>query len=95
LRYGTVPIVHATGGLVDTVEDYDPARNRGTGFVFQPFTPEAFLTTIHRALGVWHDPARWRGIVSRGMAADFSWDAAAARYRALYEEIGSRPCRVA
>jgi starch synthase len=93
LRYGTVPIVHATGGLADTVQDYDPAADTGTGFVFAPLRRELFLTAIRRALTTWRDPARWRGIVDRAMAADFSWDAAAARYRALYEALLARAPR--
>jgi starch synthase len=93
LRYGTVPVVHATGGLADTVQDYDPTRDTGTGFTFAPLRRELFLTAIRRALTTWRDPARWRGIVDRGMAADFSWDAAATRYRALYETLLARPPR--
>jgi starch synthase len=92
-RYGTVPIVHATGGLVDTVADYDAATGRGTGFVFAPFTRDAFLAAIHRALEVWRDRPRWNALVEQGMAMDFSWDRSAARYRALYEEIAGRPSR--
>jgi starch synthase len=93
LRYGTVPIVHATGGLADTVQDYDPATDVGTGFAFAPLRRELFLTAIRRALTTWRDAGRWRAIVDRGMAADFSWDAAAARYRALYEALLARPPR--
>jgi starch synthase len=95
LRYGTVPIVHATGGLADTVADYDPTRDTGTGFVFAPLRRELFLTAIRRALTTWRDAARWRGLVDRGMAADFSWDASAARYRALYDTLLARPPRAA
>jgi starch synthase len=95
LRYGTVPIVHATGGLADTVRDYDAAADAGTGFAFAPLRRELFLTAVRRALTTWRDPARWRGIVDRGMAADFSWDASAARYRALYETLLARPPRTA
>ncbi len=95
LRYGTVPIVHATGGLADTVKDYDATADSGTGFSFAPLRRELFLTAIRRALTTWRDPARWRGIVDRGMAADFSWDVAAARYRALYETVLARPPRTA
>ncbi len=93
LRYGTVPIVHATGGLADTVEDDDPPLRVGTGFTFTPFTRDAFLRAIRRALATWRDAGRWDAIVERGMAADFSWDAAASRYRALYEAVRGRPAR--
>jgi starch synthase len=87
LRYGTVPIVHATGGLVDTVVDADRHPESGTGFVFDAFGPHAFLDAIRRALAARRDAARWATIVDRGMSADFSWDRSAARCRALYESL--------
>jgi starch synthase len=83
LRYGTVPIVRAVGGLEDTVEDYD-GWNRGTGFKFRDYTPAALLLAVRRALETWRDRRAWRGIVSRGMAQDFSWNRSAASYEALY-----------
>jgi starch synthase len=91
LRYGTVPIVHATGGLVDTVVDWDPATRRGTGFVFQPFASDAFLSALRRARDLWRDPVGWSAIVDQGMAMDFSWDRAAARYADLYAGLRTRP----
>jgi len=94
LRYGTIPVVHATGGLADTVVDDDRARGAGTGFVFESFGRWSFLDAIGRALAAWGDPVRHAGLLSRGMAADFSWDVAAARYAALYEAIVTRPPRV-
>jgi starch synthase len=90
LRYGTVPIVHATGGLVDTVVDADRRPEEGTGFVFDAFGAEPFLDAIRRALAARQDRTRWHAIVDRGMRADFSWDRSAARYRALYEELVAR-----
>jgi len=93
LRYGTVPVVHAVGGLADTVVDYDPATDEGTGFVFRAFGSVPFLAAIRRALTLRRDAPRWRALMRRGMAADFSWDAAAARYRALYEDVVARPVR--
>lgn len=94
LRYGTVPVVHATGGLVDTVEDYDFATDRGTGFVFRAFGRGPFLDAIRRALALRQDPARWQGLQRRGMTCDFSWDVAAGRYRALYDAVLERPVRL-
>jgi starch synthase len=85
LRYGTVPIVRATGGLVDTVEDYDPALDDGTGFRFGPATPAALVDAIDRALAVKQDGPRWRRLVRRGMARDFGWERSAAQYVELYE----------
>jgi len=95
LRYGTVPVVHATGGLADTVVDYDPAAESGTGFVFRAFGKPAFLDAIGRALALRRDETRWKALMLRGMAADFSWDASAGRYRALYEDLLARPGRTA
>jgi starch synthase len=86
LRYGTVPVVRAVGGLVDTVEDYD-GKGRGTGFVFREYSPGALLTAVRRALDVHRDAGAWRGLVDRGMEQDNSWEQRAARYEALYQQI--------
>ena len=87
LRYGTVPIVHATGGLDDSVAEFDPATGTGTGFKFTPYTADAFLVALERALRTRRDPALWARLVANGMAQDFSWSRAAAEYRALYETL--------
>jgi len=89
LRYGTVPVVRAVGGLEDTVEDYD-GWNRGTGFKFRDYAPAALLLAARRALDTWRDRRAWRGLVSRGMAQDFSWDRSARRYEELYGSIAAR-----
>ncbi|HSB20785.1 MAG TPA: glycogen synthase GlgA [Anaeromyxobacteraceae bacterium] len=86
LRYGTVPVVRAVGGLADTVEDFD-GKSRGTGFVFQEYSPGALLTAVRRALDVYRDKAAWSGLVGRGMAQDNSWEQRAERYEALYRRI--------
>ncbi len=91
LRYGTVPVVRATGGLVDTVEDFDPAAGTGVGFVFEPYESAAMLEAIERAVTTYADAAVWGGIVRRGMALDFSWKASAGRYLELYEQAASGP----
>jgi starch synthase len=83
LRYGTVPVVRAVGGLEDTVADYDGFR-QGTGFKFHPYAPGPFLLAIRRALDVHRDRRAWAGLVVRGMAEDNSWERSAARYEALY-----------
>lgn len=90
LRYGTVPVVSAVGGLEDTVEDYDGVR-RGTGFKFREYQAGAMMTALRRALDVYRDERAWRGLVERGMAQDFSWDASAARYEALFRSLGGEP----
>jgi starch synthase len=86
LRYGTVPVVRAVGGLEDTVEDYD-GWNRGTGFKFHDYHPAALLLAVRRALDVHRDRRAWRGLVARGMAQDFSWDRSAASYERLYRDL--------
>ena len=86
LRYGTVPVVRAVGGLVDTVEDFDGA-SRGTGFRFRDYAPSALWTALRRALDVYRDQRAWRGLMARGMAQDFSWDRSAAGYEALYQRL--------
>ena len=80
LRYGTVPIVRATGGLEDTVDEL-------TGFKFTEYTPEALLEAIRQALAAWPNRSGWRERMRRGMAKDFSWDAAAAQYQSLYRSL--------
>jgi starch synthase len=85
LRYGTLPIVRATGGLVDTVQGYVEPTGEGTGFLFQDLTPEALANTVGWALSTWHDrPQHVEAMRRRGMALDHSWEAAAAAYERLY-----------
>lgn len=84
LRYGTVPIVRATGGLVDTVVDYDPATGEGTGFAFTDYDARAMLGAVERALAAFRDEAAWARLVKRGMEQDFGWEASAAKYVELY-----------
>lgn len=86
LRYGTPPVVRAVGGLDDTVEDFD-GWNRGTGFKFGDYTPQALLFALRRALDVWRDKRAWHGLVVRGMGQDFSWDRSARSYEALYASL--------
>ena len=87
MRYGTVPIVRATGGLDDTVQQFDPASGTGTGFKFQPYTGGAFLEKIRKALYFYGRPETWQHIQRNGMLVDNSWAAAARRYIALYREL--------
>ena len=87
MRYGTVPIVRATGGLDDTVQQFDPARGTGTGFKFQPYTGGAFLEKIREALYFYGHPETWQHIQRNGMLVDNSWSAAARRYIELYREL--------
>jgi starch synthase len=85
LRYGTVPIVRATGGLDDTIQNFDHKTMHGTGFKFEDYTGEALLHCVRAALKAFRDPKAWRTIQTNGMAKDFSWKTSAAAYVTLYE----------
>jgi starch synthase len=86
LKYGTVPVVRATGGLDDTIDAFDPGTGRGTGFKFQAYDGPALLAAIEQALSVFRsEPAVWRRIQLNGMAKDFSWQVSAIEYAKLYE----------
>jgi starch synthase len=93
LRYGTLPVVRATGGLRDTVIDADESPDAGTGFVFGPAEPVALVEACRRAMAAIRDPARRRAIQQRGMAVDFSWRGPARDYAQMYrraQEIARR-----
>jgi starch synthase len=85
LRYGTVPVVRATGGLYDTVQNVDPHTGEGTGFTFDEYAPAALLATLRRALATFDRPDVWRRIQVAGMREDHSWTASARRYESVYE----------
>ncbi len=84
LIYGTVPVVRATGGLADTVVDADAKPDEGNGFSFREYDAEHLKNAVSRALAAFGDRPRWEAIVRRGMARDFSWEASAREYLALY-----------
>jgi len=91
MHYGSVPIVRATGGLADTVQDYDPATGEGTGFVFLPYDRWALFAAIVRALEMFRHKDIWQRLQARGMSADFSWQRSAVTYVDLYRRaIASR-----
>jgi starch synthase len=85
LRYGTVPVVRATGGLDDTIQNFDAKTGQGTGFKFDAYDGNALLQCVRGALKVYKEPKTWRTIQANGMAKDFSWKASAAAYVTLYE----------
>jgi starch synthase len=85
LRYGTVPIVRATGGLDDTIENWDPRTQKGTGFKFTGYTGEALLATVRTALQAFQDRSGWEKLMRNGIAKDFSWNASAKEYVRVYE----------
>jgi starch synthase len=91
LRYGTVPIVHATGGLFDTVTDVDSDAGSGTGFTFSDYSPAGLLGALGRAIHAFEDRPRWRRIQRAGMRHDFSWEGSAKRYLDVYKRsVGQR-----
>jgi starch synthase len=91
LRYGTVPVARATGGLEDTVQEYEPETGQGNGFKFFDPTPDALAGALGRAIYFYRNRKDdWLRIVRNGMSDDFSWDTAARKYLSLYESAVSR-----
>ena len=88
MRYGAVPIARAVGGLNDTVENFNPRKDSGVGFVFKDFDKWQFFAQIVRALEVYSHKSIWKGLVSRAMKKDFSWRSSARRYSDLYRKAG-------
>jgi starch synthase len=84
LRYGTVPVVRATGGLADTVANYSEKTGKGTGFTFRDYSPPAMLGAVRRALGVYAKKESWQSIQLAGMERDYSWDVSAREYVKVY-----------
>jgi starch synthase len=87
LKYGTVPIVRATGGLDDTIEPWDARSGKGTGFKFTEYSGEALLLTVKHALQAFRDQTSWQVLMRNGMNKDFSWNASAREYGKVYEKV--------
>ena len=87
LKYGTVPIVRATGGLDDTIEPWDARTGKGTGFKFTEYNGESLLLTIKEALQAFRDQTSWQVLMRNGMSKDFSWNASAREYGKIYEKV--------
>ena len=85
MKYGTVPVVRATGGLEDTVAPFD--GDSGTGFKFKEYSGKALLKAIRTALKVYRDREAWKRLVSNGMEQDFSWTQSAQRYLRIYRSL--------
>ncbi len=90
-RYGTVPVVHATGGLDDSVVEFDATSGEGTGFKFAPCTAAGLRAALDRALAVRRDPAAWQRLQRNGMRQDFSWDRSARAYQTVYGALLAAP----
>jgi starch synthase len=89
MKYGTVPVVRATGGLMDTVTSVDAAKGAGTGFVFKEYSAEAFVKALNKAIDAYQDKKLWKKIMLNGMNEDFSWQASAKTYLTLYQRLVS------
>lgn len=90
LRYGTVPVVRATGGLDDTIEEWDSEKHTGTGFKFHNYSPDDFLHIIQHALGIFQNEDAWHTLMRNGMAKDYSWTKPTAEYIEVYKQVARR-----
>ncbi len=86
-RYGTVPVARKTGGLADTIQEFDPASGEGTGFLFSEYDPEHFKAAVERALALWPDRSAWQRLTINGMNQDWSWQSSAKKYVEAYERV--------
>jgi starch synthase len=87
LKYGTIPVVRATGGLKDTIQEFNAETGKGNGFVFVPYEVADFLAAVDRALRLFSRKRQWQTLVKNAMAADFSWDKSARVYLNLYQGL--------
>jgi len=91
LKYGTVPIVRKTGGLADTVKDWNESvntgNNNGTGFVFEDYSGSALLKAVKQAIFTFENKPVWNTIMSNGMKCNFSWQKSAERYIEIYKKL--------
>lgn len=94
LRYGAVPIVRATGGLADTITNFEPAAQKGNGFLFEDYTSDALHAALLRAVKTFKQEKLWRSLVKNAMESDFSWDASAKKYQQLYETVKRQAVKV-
>ena len=94
LRLGTVPIVRETGGLVDTVQEFNPKSGHGNGFVFSGYESRDLLETMRRAVSVYQNQKAWTKLIRNGMICDFSWAKSARRYIMLYERAERKSVKI-
>jgi len=88
--YGTVPVVRATGGLADTVHEFDAVSGKGTGFTFAEYETGPFRSAIDRAIQAWENPPQWKTIMRNGLSSDFSWTRSARLYLSAFEKLTAR-----
>lgn len=94
MRYGSIPVARRTGGIADTVSEYDVSTGTGTGFLFDRYEAEDLVAALDRALDKYRDRSTWNNIVKQAMETDFSWNKSAAMYTEVYMEALSRRGRV-
>lgn len=87
LKYGTIPIVHSSGGFIDTIKRFDPATKKGYGFMFKDYSPESVLDTLQQAVSIFRDQEVWRKLVERAMKLNFSWQVAGQKYNKIYLKL--------
>jgi starch synthase len=87
LRYGTVPVVRATGGLDDSIREFDPSTGTGNGFKFEEASPDALVAAVRKALTAFGQPYTWKTLIRNAMNRDFSWEKAAREYMDLYRKL--------
>lgn len=87
LRYGTVPVVRATGGLDDSIQEFDPSTGSGNGFKFEEASPEALVAAVRKALALFARPHDWLTLVRNAMNSDFSWERSAEAYMDIYRKL--------
>jgi starch synthase len=93
MRYGTIPIVHGAGGLAETVQNYDPRAETGSGFIFKKYDADDMVKAIERAIKVFQDKKRWAKLIKNAMKQDYSWEATAEKYTKLYARLVARSKR--
>jgi starch synthase len=87
LKYGTIPIVRATGGLYDSVKPYKNGKGTGNGFMFEKYTVSEMIKCIKEALEVYKKPKEWQKLIENAMQTDCSWESSAEKYNALYHKL--------
>ncbi len=95
LQYGTMPIVHHTGGLADSIIDYTEDPNQGNGFMFREYTVDSMMDAVSRAMDTYSNKRKWNSIIKECMAVDFSWKASASKYMELYNVAAGKRQAVA
>jgi starch synthase len=93
LAYGTIPVVRATGGLDDTIRQFNPETGAGNGFKFVEATAAGLLASLRAAVELYRQPERWAQLVQNAMACDYSWDRSAREYEQCYREVAARRTR--